>query len=180
MTRLLSLVALVAALGTAVPAEARGRGGRAAIGSDAAACENGDGPAIEVSVTGLKDRKGRLKLELYPANATDYLRDDRDLEKEGKVFRRVWADMPADGPVVMCIRAPRPGTYALWFTHDRDGKNKFNFWTDGGGIPSNARIGASKPKYTAATVDVGNGVTSIAIRAQYLRGLSGLGPLKDR
>lgn len=156
------------------------RGARPTLGTDAPACEPGGGPAIMATITGLKDRKGRLKLELYPANATDFLRDDRDLEKEGKTFRRVWAEMPPEGPVVLCIRVPRPGSYALWFTHDRDGKNKFNFWVDGGGISSNTRIGASKPKFTDATVEVGAGVTPITIRAQYLRGLSGLAPLKDR
>lgn len=180
MMRPISVLAALGAAALLPAAPAPARSGQAVIGSDASACEAGGGPAIMVTVSGLKDRKGRLKLELYPANANDFLRDDRDLEKEGKVFRRVWADMPADGPVVMCIRAPRAGSYALWFTHDRDGKNKFNFWTDGGGIPSNVRIGASKPKFTAATVEVGAGVTPITIRAQYLRGLSGLAPLKDR
>lgn len=180
MIRPVTLLAAIgaAALLPAMPVHARS--GQAVLGSDASACEAGGGPAIMVTISGLKDRKGRLKLELYPANATDFLRADYELEKEGKVFRRVWADLPADGPVAMCIRAPRAGSYALWFTHDRDGKNKFNFWTDGGGIPSNVRIGASKPKYTAALVEVGSGVTTIAIRAQYLRGLSGLAPLKDR
>lgn len=168
-------VAFVAAL-AATPAEPRGR---ATIGSDAAACDAGTGPAIHVIVAGLKDRKGRLKLELYPANAQDFLRDDRELLKEGKAFRRVWADMPPTGAVEMCIQAPAPGNYGLFFTHDRDGKNKFNFWTDGGGITSNTRIGASKPKVAASTVEVGTGVTTITIRAQYLRGLSGLSPMKN-
>ena len=154
-------------------------GGRAAIGSDAAACDGNEGPAIRATIVGLKDRKGRLKLELYPANATDFLRDDRDLLKEGKVFRRVWAETPAAGPVEMCIRVPHPGSYGLFFTHDRDGKNKFNFWTDGGGITSNTRIGAAKPKISASTVEAGAGITSITIKAQYLRGLSGLSPLKE-
>lgn len=176
MMRWAGFAPLVAAA-LAVPAP--GAAG-AILGSDAAACEAGAGPAIAVNVLGLKDRKGRMKLELYPANASDFLRDDRDLEKEGKVFRRVWADMPLAGPTELCIKVPHPGTYTLFFTHDRDGKNKFNFWTDGGGIPSNKRIGASKPKFSDAIVEVGAGVTVISITAQYLRGLSGLAPLKNR
>ncbi|MBA4047704.1 MAG: hypothetical protein C0476_04095 [Sphingomonas sp.] len=166
-------------LATAFGAAPLGAGGRPTIGSDAAACDAGNGPAVHVIVAGLKDRKGRLKLELYPATAADFLRDDRDLAKEGKVFRRVWADTPATGPVEMCIQVPAPGSYGLFFTHDRDGKNKFNFWSDGGGITSNARIGASKPKIAASTVEVGAGITTITIRAQYLRGLSGLSPMKN-
>lgn len=169
-----ALLLIAAIIGA--PADARGR---PALGSDAAACDSGEGPAIRVDVAGLKDRKGRVKLELYPANAVDFLRDDRDLVKEGKVFRRVWADLPASGAVELCIKVPQPGSYGLFFTHDRDGKNKFNFWTDGGGITSNTRIGAAKPKIGASTVEAGPGITTITIKAQYLRGLSGLSPLKN-
>ncbi|KAK0359375.1 hypothetical protein LTR94_031578, partial [Friedmanniomyces endolithicus] len=89
----LPLTLLGAALLVATPAAAQ------SIGSDAAACNNGQGPAIRVNVVGLKDRTGRLKLELYPANDDDFLKDDRDLRAEGKFFRRVWADMPASGAV---------------------------------------------------------------------------------
>lgn len=143
----------------------------AVLGSDAAACINRDRPAIEVLVTGLKDRTGSLKLELYPATEEDFLKDDRDLIAEGKFFRRVRAAMPANGPVTLCITAPDPGRYALFFTHDRDGKNKFNVWTDGAGLPSNEKIGRAKPQLSQAVVTVPRGVRRIAIRAQYLRGI---------
>ena len=150
-----------------------------AIGSDAAACEEG-GPAILVNVTGLKDRTGRLKLELYPATDADFLKDDRDLIAQGKFFRRVWAEMPKSGPVEICIKVPKPGNYALFFTHDRDGKNKFNFWVDGAGLLSNHKIGMSRPKLAYAVVEAGSGVTVTHIQAQYLRSiLSGFGPLKS-
>lgn len=147
------------------------------LGEDAAACTSGRGPAIEVTVIGLKDRNGRLKLELYPATEDDFLKDDHDLVREGKTFRRVWANTPPSGGVTLCIRAPAPGRYALLFTHDRDGKNKFNFWSDGAGFVSNQRLGRSRPKVRQATIEVGNGVTRVNIRAQYLRGLGGFGPL---
>jgi len=146
------------------------------IGSDADACISGRVPAIRVSVAGLKDRAGRLKLELYPANEDDFLKDDRDLLKEGKFFRRIWAATPQSGPVTLCIRAPGPGRYALLLTHDRDGKNKFNFWKDGAGFPSNQKLGRSRPKLQQALINVGPGVTTTTIQVQYLRGLSGFGP----
>ncbi|OQW44066.1 MAG: hypothetical protein A4S16_04400 [Proteobacteria bacterium SG_bin6] len=171
-----SLVAPLAAL--AVAFVAAPVAARPALGADAAACESREGPAIEARITGLKDRKGRLKLELYPANQTDFLRDDRDLEKEGKVFRRIWADTPASGDVAICIRVPRPGRYALFFTHDRDGKNKFSIWQDGAGVPGNARLGRAKPKLGSAEVEVGAGIATVTIRAQYLKSIfSGFGPL---
>ena len=147
------------------------------LGSDAAACSTG-GPAIRVNVIGLKDRTGDLKLELYPATEQDFLKDDHDLVHEGKVFRRVTADIPTAGGITMCIRVPRPGRYALLFTHNRDGRNKFNFWSDGAGFPSNQKLGRSKPNLAQAIIDVPAGVVTTDIRAQYLRGLGGFSPMK--
>ncbi len=163
----LSALLLTAA---APPAEAT------VLGGDASACVSG-GPAVLATITGLKDRQGELKLELYPANEDDFLKDDRDLLKAGKVFRRVRVPTPASGPTVMCIRVPHPGRYALLFTHNRDGKNKFSIWQDGAGFPSNQKLGRSRPQLRQAIIDVPAGVATITIRAQYLRGLSGFGPV---
>lgn len=151
--------------------------GAQVLGSDAAACSGSGGPAIEAAITGLKDRKGSLKLELYPANEADFLKPDRDLIAAGKVFRRVSVPTPASGPTVMCIRVSKPGRYALLFSHDRDGKTKFSFWSDGAGFVDGRRLGRSRPKVDQAIVEVGTGVLRVSIRAQYLRGLGGFGPL---
>jgi len=150
------------------------------IGADAAACAPGGGPAILAHVGGLKDRKGSIKIELYPANDDDFLADDNQLIAAGKTFRRITVATPAAGVASICIRVPRAGRYALLATHDRDGKNKFNFFSDGAGFPSNRKLGLSKPKLQEALIDVGTGVATTTIRMQYLRGvLSGFGPIKD-
>ncbi|KQN24786.1 hypothetical protein ASE86_00320 [Sphingomonas sp. Leaf33] len=164
-----------AALGllAATPATAQG------VAEESASCAGIRGPAIQVTVTGLKDRTGRLKLELYPGNADDFLKDDTDLVREGKVFRRTWAQTPATGAVVLCVRAPAPGRYALLLTHDRDGRNKFNFWRDGAGFVATGNLGRSRPKVDQAIVTVGQGVTPVTIRVQYLRGLSGFAPYEN-
>ena len=73
----------------------------------AAMC-NGSSPSVRVNITGLKDRSGRLKLELYPANEDDFLKDDTKLKNEGKFFARLWTPTPQTGAVSLCIRAPRP------------------------------------------------------------------------
>lgn len=155
-------------LGMAVPAVAQGQ---------AEACPANEGPAIQANITGLKDRTGMVKLELYPDNAADFLKDDRDLIAQGKFFHRVQAKTPATGELVLCMKVPRPGRYALLFTHNRDGKNKFSFWSDGAGFPSNHRLGRQRPSVDEALIDVGKGVTVTNIRVQYLRGLGGFGPL---
>jgi uncharacterized protein (DUF2141 family) len=170
MTRsLLALLAAALPLAAAAPAAAQDP----VDGS----CAAGAGPRLYVNVTGLKDRSGRLKLELYPANETDFLRDDTNLKREGKPFRRVWSAAPAGDPVRLCIRAPSAGQWALLFTHDRDGKNKFNFWKDGAGFPSNQRLGRNRPKVRQALVNVPASGGQITVRAQYLKGLGGFGPL---
>lgn len=147
------------------------------LGADAAACTGGQGPAIQASVLGLKDRKGTLKLELYPANEDDFLAGDKALLAAGKTFRRITVAAAASGTPVICLRVPRPGRYALFLGHDRDGKNKFNFWSDGAGFPGNGKLGRSRPKLAEALIDVGPGVTTTSIRVQYLRGLGGFAPL---
>lgn len=145
------------------------------LGSDAAACAGGGGPAIEATVTGFKDRTGALKLELYPANEADFLAGDKDLVAAGKTFRRITVPPPASGNAVICLKVPHPGRYALFLGHDRDGKRKFNFWSDGAGFPSNQKLGRARPKVAQALIDVGPGITTTTIRVQYLRGLGGFG-----
>ena len=140
-----------------------------------AGCAGGEGPAVLANITGLKDRAGEVKLELYPADDADFLKDDRDLIKEGKVFRRVRVPTPKAGPVELCIRAPRPGRYGLLFTHNRDGKNKFDYKIDGAGVVSNQRIGLSKPKLASSVITLGERPTTTTIRVQYL-GLFGFSP----
>jgi uncharacterized protein (DUF2141 family) len=151
--------------------------GAQVLGPDAAACTSERVPAIRATIAGLKDRKGQLKLELYPADEDDFLASDKKLIAAGKTFRRIAVDPPASGDAVICIRVPRPGRYALFAGHDRDGKRKFNFWSDGAGFPSNHRIGRSRPKMADALIDVGTGAVGTMIRMQYLKGLGGFGPL---
>src|SRR5689334_8360802 len=96
------------------------------LGKAEGRCRPGEsGPSFLVDVAGLKDRRGLLKLELYPANDDDFLEDDNVLLNHGKTFRRVEVAVPQSGPVTLCIRAPGPGLYALSLLHDRDANHKF-------------------------------------------------------
>jgi uncharacterized protein (DUF2141 family) len=146
------------------------------IGEDAAICRAGHGPAIQVNIQGLKDRKGEIWLELYPANANDFLRDDTSLLAEGKTFRRTRGNVPAQGATSICIKIPRAGRYALVLRHNRVGKDKFSIWADGAGVPTNKSLGRRKPTLEQSSVDAGPGVTNIDIKMQYLHGL-GFSPL---
>ncbi|MEI9850373.1 MAG: DUF2141 domain-containing protein [Sphingomonas sp.] len=167
------LLAAAALAALAAPAGARAPGPQLRDAS----CSVPGGPPIRIQVLGLKDRIGRLKVELWPATEADFLKDDRDLAKAGKFFARVWSDTPASGPVTLCVRTLRAGRYAMVVTHDRDGRNKFNLWRDGAGSVSDRPLGRGQPRLAHAALDVGPGGATVNVRLQYLRGLSGFSPL---
>lgn len=137
-----------------------------------------NGSAFLVDVEGLKDRKGRLKLELYPANDQDFLADDNILIAQGKVFRRVEIPVPPAGPVSLCIRAPGPGRYSLSVLHDRNSDRRFALSIDGIGFAGNPKLRFSKPSAAAASVAVGTGPARMTIIMNYRKSLLSFGPLE--
>ena len=139
---------------------------------------NEAGPAVIVTITGLKDRKGNMRAELYPDNDKDFLEDDNILINAGKTFRRVETPVPPAGAVQLCIRTPGPGHYTLSLLHDRDMNRKFGLSSDGVGFPNNPKLGLSKPKAAAVRFATGAGLTDISIRLNYRRGLFSFGPLE--
>ena len=144
-------------------------------------CRAGEpGPAFLVTVTGLKDRKGTMKAEVYPGNDADFLQDDNILINAGKTFRRVVVDVPASGPVQLCIRAPGPGAYGLTILHDRNSDRRFDKGYDGDGLGfggNPASLGPFKPKIAIGRAVAGGGVTPVSVRLLYRRGLISFGPL---
>lgn len=151
------------------------------LGKAEGRCRAGEsGPALMVEAVGMKDRTGKMKLEVYPANDKDFLADDNVLIAAGKTFRRVEIDTPDSGPVVMCVRIPGPGTYAVTLLHDRDSNRKFGWKIDGIGFSGNPKLGWSKPKASSARMLVkSGGVSKISIVMNYKSGL-GVGPLKKQ
>ena len=122
---------------------------------------NERGPAFLVDVNGLKDRKGRLKLEVYPANDNDFLADDNILVSAGKTFRRVEQSIPQTGPIQLCIRVPTAGTYAVTLLHDRDTNRKFGWRVDGIGFAGNPKLGLSKPRASQASAAASSTTTRV-------------------
>lgn len=150
------------------------------LGKAEGRCRPGEtGPALLVTIAGLKDRDGQLKLEVYPSNNDDFLADDNVLIAAGKVFRRVEEPVPRTGDVVLCVRVPGPGAYSVSLLHDRDGNRKFGWTVDGIGFAGNPRIGWSKPKAAKARVIAGNGLTRLTIVMNYRHGL-GVAPLRSK
>jgi uncharacterized protein (DUF2141 family) len=138
------------------------------------------GPAVNVTIVGLKDRAGNLRAEVYPPNDNDFLEDDNKLVMAGKTFRRVETPTPQSGVVQLCVRLPGPGTYTLSVLHDRDMNRKFGISGDGIGFPNNPKLGLSKPRASATRFVAGPGITDITIRLNYRRGMFSFGPLKQQ
>jgi uncharacterized protein (DUF2141 family) len=126
---------------------------------------------------GLKDRKGLLRVELYPDDEAGFLQDDKILIESGRVFRRVDVPAPPTGSVALCIRAPHPGRYSLMLLHDRDSNRKFGAFVDGAGFPGNPRLGMHRPRVTQALINVGQGVTVAPITLNYWH-LFGFRPIR--
>jgi uncharacterized protein (DUF2141 family) len=130
------------------------------------------GPVLAVIVTGLKDRKGRLRAELFPNNDTDFLADNDVLVKAGKPFRRVDLELPRTNGTILCMVTPPPGIYALSVLHDRDLNLKFGFMSDGVGFAGNPKLARSKPKVAQARINISAGMNRVTIVLNYLRGFS--------
>jgi uncharacterized protein (DUF2141 family) len=140
---------------------------------------NETGPSFILTVIGLKDRAGLMKVELYPPTDGDFLSDDNVLVNSGKTFRRVEVPVPPTGPMQLCIRAPKAGAYGLSLLHDRDSNRKLGLSVDGVGFPGNpATLGPSKPRIAVGRAVVGNGPTPLTIRLLYRRGLFSFGPIR--
>lgn len=150
------------------------------LGKKEGQCRSAEkGPAFLVDVEGLKDRKGKLKLEVYPANEADFLADDNVLISAGKTFRRVEVPVPDKGPAELCIRVPAAGIYAVTLLHDRDSNRKFGWRVDGIGFAGNPKLGWGKPDVAKATAKTGSTPTRITIVLNYWRGL-GMRPIHKK
>jgi uncharacterized protein (DUF2141 family) len=149
------------------------------LGKAEAQCRPGEtGPAFLVDLIGIKSHSGRLKLEVYPANDTDFLADDNVLVMAGKTFRRVEMAVPSEPTPRICVRLPAAGRYAVTVLHDTDANHKFNWTRDGIGFSANPKLGWSKPKAGAVAVNAGSGLTTLRIVMNYRNGLMSVGPIK--
>lgn len=162
-----SIAALVgsAAL-VAQPAHALVRG--QVIGNDMSKCTAGaTGPAMLVEVSGFKSATGRVRVQAYPGTGNEWL-------KKGAWINRI--DVPAaprGNRMRFCMPLPAAGTYGIAVRHDLDGDGKSG-WNDGGGFSNNPDISLLKLRPSAAktAVNVGDGITRIAIVLNYRQGTS--------
>lgn len=150
----------------AVPAAAQGYAYGRAMNNDLSQCAAGKGPAVHITVTGLKSASGNLFVRAYPATKADWLVSKR-------YVIRVDA-RPQAGSMTVCVPLPAEGAFAIAVQHDANGNRKTDISTDGAGMSNNPGIkkilglvpqapSVDKTRFTA-----GPGVTHMTIRMQYL------------
>jgi len=133
------------------------------ISNDLARCNSGTGPALLVTVTGVKASSGKMRVQTYRANKAEWM-------EKGKWLHRIEVAAKA-GSMSFCLPVPEAGTYGVAVRHDVNGNGKTDFSDDGGGISNDPSINIfnlGKPSYTKVGVAVRGEVKSIRITMKYL------------
>ncbi len=154
-----TLGAALIASGFAVPASAQYR---QKISNDMGKCASGAGPAVRVTISGVKSSSGRVRVQSYRGTKADWL-------EKGRWINRIEAPARA-GTMTFCMPVPAAGTYGIAVRHDVNGNGKTEIREDGGAMSNNPSINIfnlGKPSYKKTAFNVGNGVTSISINMRY-------------
>jgi uncharacterized protein (DUF2141 family) len=150
----------LATLAVSAPAAAEYR---EEIRNDMSQCRSGGGPAIMVTVDGIKSSEGRMRVQSYRATSAEWL-------AKGKWLKRIEAPAKA-GTMTFCVPVPASGTYGIAVRHDVNGNGKTDLGSDGGAMSNNPSINIfnlGKPSYTKVGVPVGREVKSIRIQMRYM------------
>ncbi len=146
--------------GTIAPASAQYR---QVIGNDMRACAPGGGPAVRLTVRGVKSSEGKVRVQMYRATEGEWL-------AKGKWINRIEA--PAQkGAMTFCVPAPKAGSYAIAVRHDVNGNSKTDIRQDGGAMSNNPSINLfnlGKPSVSKTRFDIGSGAQSMSINMLYL------------
>ena len=132
------------------------------ITNDMAACA-GEGPAVRVTVNGIRAGSGTLRVQAYRGTAADWMQTGRWLNR---------IETPANRSTMsFCLPLPATGTYAVAVRHDANGNGKTDITRDGGGMSNNPSINIfnlGKPSVRQTAVAVGNEVKAITITLRYM------------
>lgn len=136
---------------------------RQEIGNDLSRCEAGRGSAVRVTVTGIREGRGNIRVQSYRGTAAEWLAKGRWLSRIETPARR--------GSMTFCVPVSAPGTYAIAVRHDVNGNGSTDIRTDGGAMSNNPAINIfnlGKPSVRQTAFTVGNEVKSIQINMRYM------------
>ena len=134
-----------------------------AISNNMARCNAGDGPAVLVSVRGVKQAAGNVRVQSYPATGNAWLAKSQWLHR---IESRASA-----GAMTFCVPIPAAGNYGIAVRHDVNGNGKTDISKDGGGFSNNPSISIfnlGKPSVRKVSFYAGTGVTKITINLKYM------------
>jgi uncharacterized protein (DUF2141 family) len=133
------------------------------IRNDMRRCSAGEGPAVMVTVDGVKSASGKMRVQAYRATSADWL-------QKGRWLSRI--EVPARaGTMTFCVPVPAVGRYAIAVRHDANGNGDTDIRTDGGAMSNNPSINIfnlGKPSVTKTGFDVGRNVRSIRVQMRYM------------
>ena len=164
----LTSAAMAVSLGAAAPlapvaAQASGTSDyRNVVANNMRSCAPGGGPAIRVTINGVKAASGTIRAQVYNGTRADWLESGRWLNRVELPARR--------GRMTVCLPVPKSGNYAVAVRHDINGNGKTDIRTDGGAMSNDPSINIfnlGKPGIDKTRFSVGNGVKSIAITMKY-------------
>lgn len=159
----LSAVGLAAAgaFTLAAPATAQSEY-RQKISNDMRKCAPGKGPAVRVTVSGVKSSAGKVRVQVYKGTKADWL-------ESGRWLNRI--EVPArQGTMTFCVPVPASGSYAIAVRHDANGNGKTDIREDGGAMSRNPSINIfnlGKPSVTKTRFNAGAGVSKISMQMKY-------------
>ncbi len=136
---------------------------RHAIDNDLDRCHGGEGPAVRITVSGIKASRGTIRVQSYRATRADWL-------TKGRWINRI--ELPARaGSMVFCMPLPASGSYAIAVRHDINGNGDTDITQDGGGMSNNPSINVfnlGRPSVDKTAVPVGAEVKPITIMMKYM------------
>ena len=136
---------------------------RQEIPNDMRQCAANAGPAIKVTVQGIRAGTGVIRLQSYRAISSEWM-------EKGRWLHRI--EVPARaGTMTFCVPVPAAGTYGIAVRHDVNGNGKTDLTSDGGGMSNNPSINIfnlGKPSYKKTAFSVGDSPRTIAITMKYM------------
>ena len=163
MHKLLTTSALALSIASMLALPASATPYRQEIANNMRHCDSNSGPAIKVTVSGIRSASGTVRVQSYRATQAEWL-------TKGRWINRIEA--PArNGTMAFCVPLPAAGTYGIAVRHDVNDNGKTDIRTDGGAMSNNPSINIfnlGKPSYKRVGVDVGRGVTPITITMRYM------------
>lgn len=133
------------------------------IRNDPAQCRTGAGPAVRLTVTGIKASSGTIRVQLYKGTKEDWLVGGRWLHRM-EVSARA-------GEMSFCVPVPKAGTYAIAVRHDVNGNGETDITQDGGAMSNNPSINVfnlGKPSVSKTAFPIGDEVKPMSVRMRYL------------